>query len=112
MLFSQSADADRVFLGDVLGWPSVPADGEGDPWRIFRLPPAEAGVHPGAGPGSTELFLMCDDLAATLDELAAHGVQPLREPQAASWGMVTAIALPSGLELGLYEPRHAPAPDA
>ena len=110
MLFSQAADADRAFLRDVLGWPSVGAADEQDPWRIFRLPPAEAGVHPSDGPASTALYLMCDDLTATLDELAGKGVHPLREPQAASWGVVTAIALPSGLELGLYEARHAPAP--
>jgi predicted enzyme related to lactoylglutathione lyase len=112
VLLSQDADADRAFLRDVLGWPSVGASSDKDPWLIFRLPPTEAGVHPSDGPPSTALYLMCDDLAATLADLAAKGVHPLRAPENASWGTVTALGLPSGAEVGLYEPRHATAPQA
>jgi hypothetical protein len=109
LLYSQDADADRSFLRDVIGWPSVSAGGEGDGWLIFRLPPAEVAVHPTDEPTPMQLFLMCEDLTATLAELAEKGVTPEREPYAAGWGLVTAIRLPSGIELGLYQPRHPTA---
>ena len=109
VLHSPDADADRAFLRDVLGLPFVPAGGPEDPWLIFALPPTEAGVHPSDGPGSTELYLTCDDLTATLAELAARGVAPVRPPQETTWGVVCALRLPSGTELGLYQPRHASA---
>jgi predicted enzyme related to lactoylglutathione lyase len=109
LLFSQNADADRAFLRDVIGWPFVSAGGEGDPWLIFRLPPAEVAVHPTDGPPSTQLYLMCSDLTATLAELAELGVAPTHEPQHRGWGIVTGIRLPSGAELGLYQPEHVTA---
>src|SRR5690348_8964944 len=43
LLYTPEADALRAVLRDVIGWQSVDA-GEG--WLIFRLPPAELGVHP------------------------------------------------------------------
>jgi predicted enzyme related to lactoylglutathione lyase len=109
LLFSHDAEADRAFLSDVLGWPFVRAGGPEDTWLIFRLPPAEVAVHPTDGPESTELYLMCDDLTATLAELAAQGVSTTSEPRDQGWGVVTAIRLPSGTELGLYQPKHATA---
>ena len=54
---------------------------------------------------------MCEDLTATLAELADRGVTPTREVQEVAWGVVTALALPSGAELGLYQPKHATAHD-
>ena len=111
LLFSQDAEADRTFLQDVLGWPSVSAGGPGDTWLIFRLPPAEVAVHPTDGPPSTELYLMCEDLTATLAELADKGVSPTGGTHQRDWGIVTAIRLPSGTELGLYQPTHATAFD-
>jgi len=109
VLYSQDAEADRAFLREVLGWPHVPAGGPADSWLIFRLPPGEVAVHPTDGPASTELYLMCEDLPATLAELAAKGVTPTRDPQDTGWGVVTGIRLPSGAEVGLYQPRHATA---
>ena len=44
MIFSTDAAADRAFLRDVLGFPYVDSGGE---WLIFKMPPAEIGVHPG-----------------------------------------------------------------
>ncbi|MGI5273074.1 hypothetical protein ACQEUU_28265 [Nonomuraea sp. CA-218870] len=38
--------ADRAFLRDVLGWPSVEDPGSGEGWLIFGTPPSELGVHP------------------------------------------------------------------
>jgi catechol 2,3-dioxygenase-like lactoylglutathione lyase family enzyme len=101
VLFSRDADADRAFLGDVLGLQSVDAGGG---WLIFGLPPAEAAVHPADAPGA-QLYFMCADLDAEIDRLRARGVDcgPVQEER---WGTVTTITLPGGGELGLYQPRH------
>ena len=101
VLYSPDADALRAFFRDVLGFPSVDAGGG---WLIFGLPPSELAAHPGEAPGS-ELYLMCDDLEATMAELQAKGVE-LGPVSDQGWGRVTTIALPHGGGLGLYEPRH------
>jgi hypothetical protein len=49
---------------------------------------------------------MCDDIEATVAELRGRGAEFTREVTDEGWGLVTAIALPGGGELGLYEPRH------
>ncbi len=49
---------------------------------------------------------MCDDIEATIAELRAKGVEIARLISDEGWGLLTAIALPGGGELGLYEPRH------
>ena len=69
--FTQDADALRAFLRDTLELPSVDA---GRGWLIFGLPPAELAAHPGDTPG-TELYLMCDDIEATVAQLEAKGVE-------------------------------------
>jgi catechol 2,3-dioxygenase-like lactoylglutathione lyase family enzyme len=104
VLFSTDAEADRAFLRDVLGFDSVDAGGG---WLIFAFPPAEAAVHPGEVPAA-ELYLMCDNLDAEMRALAGRGVAcaPVEE---ARWGSITKIKLPSGAELGLYQPKHPTA---
>jgi predicted enzyme related to lactoylglutathione lyase len=106
--FTADADALRAFLRDTLELPSVDAGGG---WLIFGLPPAELAAHPGAEPG-TQLYLMCDDIEATAEDLRGKGVELSRPVSDEGWGLVTAIALPGGGEIGLYEPRHErpPAP--
>ena len=106
MLYSRDADADRAFLRDVLGFDGVDA---GHGWLILRLPPAEMGVHPTDGETTQELYLMCDDLVGTLDELAAKGVATSGVPADRGWGLVASITLPSGGTLPLYQPRHPTA---
>jgi hypothetical protein len=54
----------------VLGFDFTDAGGG---WLIFGLPPAEVAVHPAESHGS-ELYLMCRDLDAERQKLAAHGV--------------------------------------
>jgi hypothetical protein len=44
-----------------------------------------------------------------VSDLAAKGVQIAGEPTRERWGLVTSIPLPSGAELGLYQPTHATA---
>ncbi|MFE2429444.1 VOC family protein [Streptomyces sp. NPDC059373] len=103
ILYSRDAEADRAFFRDVLGYPHV--DGGGG-WLIFKLPPAEVAVHPTDGTGSHELFLMCDDVHATVAELTAKGVEFVKPVSDQRWGLLCVLRLPGGGELGLYEPRH------
>jgi catechol 2,3-dioxygenase-like lactoylglutathione lyase family enzyme len=74
-----------------------------EPGRRESADPAErAGRH--------ALYLMCDDIHATVDELRDKGVEFIRPIAEERWGLVTAIGLPGGAELGLYEPRHPTPP--
>jgi predicted enzyme related to lactoylglutathione lyase len=109
LMYSADAAADRAFLRDVLGFKFVD---DGDGWLIFQLPPSEVGVHPAdGGTPHHELFLMVDDIAATLDEWRAKGVEVSHEPADRGFGVLAMIRLPSGADLGVYEPRHATAYD-
>ena len=102
IVYAQDAERARAFLADVLGLPSVDAGGG---WLIFAMPPAELAFHPSAGP-SHEIYLMCDDVEATVAELAAKGVEfdgPVRD---AGFGRLVRIIIPGGGDTGLYEPRH------
>jgi hypothetical protein len=106
IVYSTDAEADRAFFRDVLGYPHVDAGGG---WLIFKLPPAEVAVHP-ATAGSHELYLMCDDLDATVADLASQGVS-CTPPTDEGWGILTTVRLPGGGDLGLYQPRHERATD-
>ncbi len=106
IVFSAEADKVRAFFADVLGMPSVDAGGG---WLIFALPPAELAVHPADGESHHELYLMCDDIHATLAELRAKGVEVAREVSDQGWGLLAAIRLPDGSAFPIYQPRH-PSP--
>lgn len=108
VIHSRDAEADRRFFRDVLGFPHVDA---GHGWLIFALPPAELAVHPTTGPEARELYLMCDDVDATVAELTGRGVEFTEPVTDARWGRVTRLRLPGGGEVGLYEPRHERATD-
>jgi predicted enzyme related to lactoylglutathione lyase len=71
--------------------------------------PPELAAHPADSEGRHELYLMCDDIKATVDELASKGVEVAQNISDAGWGLVTSHKLPDGSELGLYEPKH-PSP--
>jgi catechol 2,3-dioxygenase-like lactoylglutathione lyase family enzyme len=107
VVFSPQAEKVRAFVTDVLDLPSVDAGGG---WLIFALPPAELAVHPADGVGHHELYLMCDDIHATLEELRGKGVEVARDVSDQRWGLVAAIRLPDGSELPVYEPRHPSPP--
>ena len=115
LFYSADPNADRAFFRDVLNFPSVDVGGG---WLIFALPPAEAAFHPmGDTPGQTHsghqllgsaVYLMCDDLQATVRDLAAKNVR-CTEIDTVNWGIKTTIPLPSGGEVGLYQPTHPTA---
>jgi hypothetical protein len=102
MIFSADAEADRAFLRDVLELPCI--DGGGG-WLIFKLPPAELGVH-GGDNGVHQLYLICADADAFVARMAERGAatDPISEQD---WGRSTMVALPGGGKLGVYEARHA-----
>ena len=108
IIYAPDAAATRAFLRDTLGLPWVEGGDPGESWPIFALPPAELGVHPGDRP-SHELFLLCDDIEATVEELRRKGVafEGDGEISDQSWGRLATILVPGGGNLGLYEPRHA-----
>jgi len=115
LLYSKDPGADRAFFRDVLGFRSVDV-GEG--WLIFALPPAEMGVHPSEGTfvqhhaeqelAGMVLYLMCDNLQEMMNSLEAKNVKCTAIEQA-PWGVKTTIPLPSGAQIGLYQPRHRTA---
>lgn len=66
------------------------------------------GVHPGDRAGH-EISLMCDDLDATMAGLRAQGIEFPSPVEERSYGIVTTMRLPGGLDMLLYEPRHPTA---
>ncbi len=108
IIYSTNAEADRAFLRDVLGLPSIDSGGG---WLIFSLPPAEVAVHPADQNNVHELYLMCDDIDAFIAQMSSRDVacDPVED---LSWGRLTHLALPGGGKLGIYEPRHARPKDA
>ena len=111
VLYADEPDRARAFFRDVLGMPNVDIH---DGWLIFKLPPAELGVHP-AGEGSPgghhELLLMCDDIDRTVEELTAKGAEFSEPISTARFGRLTRLRIPGGGEIGLYQPSHATAYD-
>ena len=103
VIYSKQAEDVRALFRDTLGLKSVDA---GDGWLIFGLPPAEAAVHPTDGPSQHELYLLCDDINATVEELNAKGVEFSKPISDQGWGLLATARLPGGSELGIYEPRH------
>jgi predicted enzyme related to lactoylglutathione lyase len=103
IVFSPEAEKVRAFFADVLELPSVDAGGG---WLIFALPPAELAVHPADGATRHELYLMCDDIDATLADLRGKGVEVAQDVSDQGWGLLASVRLPDGSEFPLYQPRH------
>lgn len=115
LFYSKEPEADRAFFRDVLRLTSLDI---GHGWLIFAMPATEAAVHPTEAPFSQKhaghnllgavLYLMCDDLDAVIATLKTKGAV-CTDIQTADWGKSTAIPLPSGAHLGLYQPTHPTA---
>jgi hypothetical protein len=103
LLYTSEPEALRATLRDVFGWDHMDAGGG---WLIFRTPPAEMGVHPGDAPAH-QISLMCDDLPSTVAELRAKGIEFVGEPLDEGFGITIHMILPGGVDMQLYEPRHA-----
>ena len=115
IIYAEDAEQARAFFRDVLDYPYVDAHGG---WLIFKLPPAELGIHPaapaaapgeGAPSGHHEMFLMCDDIEATVAELTERGVEFTSPVENQGFGLIARLRVPGAGELGIYEPRHPTA---
>ncbi len=104
VMYTKNAEAIRAFFRDVLELPSVDAGGG---WLIFALPPAELGIHPHDGDPHHQLYLMCDDISVTVQQLQSKGVEFIEPVRDVRFGLLTALRLPDGETLSLYQPKHA-----
>jgi hypothetical protein len=106
IIFSKDPDADRAFLRDVVGLPSLDVGGG---WLIFGLPPSEVAVHPSDRNDVHEFYLMCDDVEALIAEMRKHNVTctPIEDLR---WGLLTQLSLPGGGTLAVYQARHGRPP--
>jgi hypothetical protein len=103
LIYSENADGLRSFFRDVLEFPHVDSGGG---WLVFALPPAELAVHPTEQGGRQEIYLMADDLEATIAELRGKGVEFEGDITDEGYGLQALIKLPDGTTLPIYEPRH------
>ncbi|MGO9340965.1 MAG: VOC family protein [Acidimicrobiales bacterium] len=117
IIYAEDAEKARAFFRDVLDLPYMDVHGG---WLIFKLPPAELGIHPtggdadrGSGPasGHHELYLMCDDVEATVTELSSKGVEFTGGIEDQAFGLLTRFKIPGAGDIGLYQPKHATAYD-
>jgi catechol 2,3-dioxygenase-like lactoylglutathione lyase family enzyme len=117
IIYAEDAKRARTFFRDVLKLPHVDAH---DGWLIFKLPPAELGVHPAGGAGDPsfgapsghhELYLMCADIEATVAELTAKGVEFTTPVEDQGVGLLTRLRVPGAGEIGIYQPKHSTAYD-
>jgi hypothetical protein len=102
LIYTKNPEADRAFLRDVLKLPHVDSGGG---WLIFGLPPSEVAVHPSDLNDVHELYLLCDDVTAFIAQMVEQGID-CSPPRQESWGLITALTLPGGGKLGVYQPRH------
>ena len=110
LLYTSEPEKVREIFRDVFKWKNVDAGGG---WLIFRLPPAELGIHPVEGKGPTyetgtlhQFTLVCDDITKTAAELKEKGIVIPDAPEDQGWGISVTLALPGGLEVLLYQPKH------
>jgi catechol 2,3-dioxygenase-like lactoylglutathione lyase family enzyme len=105
VIYTKDPEVDRAFFRDVLKFSSVDA---GHGWLIFAMPPLEAAFHGSETNDRHELYLMCDDIAATLDDLKSKKVK-VSTVNEERWGKLATLTLPGGGKIGLYQPKH-PSP--
>jgi predicted enzyme related to lactoylglutathione lyase len=105
VIYTKDPEADRAFFRDVLKFSSVDA---GHGWLIFAMPPLEAAFHDSDKNDQHQLYLMCDDIAAALEDLKSKNVK-VSGVNEQRWGRLATFTLPGGGEIGIYQPNH-PSP--
>ncbi len=113
LVYTSDPDAARAFFRDVL---ELPAADTGGGWLIFKTGPSELGVHPNQweyeGAGGTDqdydVSLMCDDLAATMERLAANGAEFGGDVFEQPWGHCVQLRIPGAGMMTLFEPTYDP----
>lgn len=112
LLFTTNPAADQAALQRILRTEFVQA---GEDRVIIALPPGEIATHvtsdefthPHADHDlqGLALYLMCDGLYETIENLKSNGTT-CTEVTEEGFGLKTTIRLPSGAEVGLYQPSH------
>ncbi|MBI2267598.1 MAG: VOC family protein [Armatimonadetes bacterium] len=106
MFYSSEAGELRAFFRDKLGFRGTDA---GDGWLIFDAPEADIGVHPTDGKdvasGTADISFYCDDIARTVSELQAKGVEFTQAVKDHGYGLVTFFKAPGGFAVQLYQPK-------
>jgi predicted enzyme related to lactoylglutathione lyase len=118
LVYSDDPTATRAFFKDVLRWPFVSDEQGGDDpaeWLIFGTGPSELGVHPTSGehdgqawtsPRHHAIAVMCDDLEATIAELAGRGAEFTGGVREMGFGRGAQLQVPGADDLLLYQPLH------
>jgi predicted enzyme related to lactoylglutathione lyase len=83
----------------------------GHGWLIFDAPEADLGVHPtdGTNPpsGTPAISFFCDDIAATMKQLKANGVEFTQAIEDHGYGLVTFFRVPGDSTIQLYQPKYS-----
>ncbi len=117
VIYAHDATRARAFFADVLGLANVDAHGG---FLIFKLPPAELAVRSASHvlvstdegeAGAHQLYLLCDDVATTVAELAARGAEFTGPAEDRGFGLVVGLVVPGAGTIGLYQPHHLTAYD-
>jgi catechol 2,3-dioxygenase-like lactoylglutathione lyase family enzyme len=117
VVYADDAKQARAFLENVLDLPNVDAHGG---FLIFKLPPAELAVRSATHvpistdegePGTHQLYLLCDDVSATVAELSSRGVEFSGPIEDRGFGLVVGMKVPGAGTIGLYQPHHLTAYD-
>jgi len=107
MFYSSNADELRAFFKNKLGFRGADVGGG---WLIFDVPEADLGVHPTEKneppSGTADISFYCDDIAGTVTELEARGVQFTQEVQDHGYGLVTHFKAPGDFVVQLYQPKY------
>jgi predicted enzyme related to lactoylglutathione lyase len=108
LFYAPEADAAAVqaWLRDVA---RLPAEESMPSWPLYGVGGAELAVHPSEGEAHTEVYLLCDDIEATVADLQGRGAELSRPLADEGWGVVAWFRLPGGGELPIYEARHKTA---
>ncbi|MGB2693788.1 MAG: extradiol dioxygenase [Dehalococcoidia bacterium] len=101
LFYTTQPEEARAFIRDKLGFPYTDT---GDGWLIFDLPGGDVGCHP-SDRALHGISFYCDDIGATMADLASKGVQltPIVEEE---WGVHTTFEIPGGGPVQLYQPKY------
>src|SRR5882724_11779377 len=98
IIYSKDADADKAFFRDILKLTNVDV---GHGWLIFGLPPSELAVHPSSDNDRHEIYLMCDDIKAFVQQMSKQKIA-CSKIKDQGYGQFVQLTLPGGGKLGVY----------
>ena len=111
-VFAHDTEAASAFFRDVL---EFPCEVVGEGWLRFA-PPTQLSFHSGGDPevagGQHKLFLECDDIEQTVEDLKRKGVEFVDEVADRGCGPITRLMVPGAGEVGLYERARSASAEA